>query len=150
MTASVSESSASEVSGYDGQLGYSDYNPSGGRMRGKKKSRGRRRSRKMYGGNNEENGPTGGEGSVVSQNDVNTQGPGQGQGQGSEQDGGRRRRGKTRKGKMYKGKIRKGKTRKGKVSKWIIHVKNYSRANNMDFRDALKDRNCKASYHKMK
>ena len=148
MTASVSESSASEVSGYDGQLGYSDYNPSGGRMREKKKSR-RRRSRKMYGGNNEENGPTGGEGSVVSQNDVSTQGPG------SEQDGGRRRRGKTHKGKMYKGKmykgkIRKGKTRKGKVSKWIIHVKNYSRTNNMDFRDALKDRNCKASYHKMK
>ena len=45
---------------------------------------------------------------------------------------------------------RKGKTRKGKVSKWITHVKNFSRANKMDFRDALKDPKCKASYHKMK
>ena len=57
------------------------------------------------------------------------------------QDGGRRRR---------KGKMNKGKTRKGKVSKWITHVKNFSRANKMDFRDALKDPKCKASYHKMK
>jgi len=57
------------------------------------------------------------------------------------QDGGRRRR---------KGKMQKGKTRKGKVSKWITHVKNFSRANKMDFRDALKDPKCKASYHKMK
>jgi hypothetical protein len=56
-------------------------------------------------------------------------------------DGGRRRR---------KGKMQKGKTRKGKVSKWITHVKNFSRANKMDFRDALKDPKCKASYHKMK
>jgi hypothetical protein len=58
-----------------------------------------------------------------------------------EQGGGRRRR---------KGKMQKGKTRKGKVSKWITHVKNFSRANKMDFRDALKDPKCKASYHKMK
>ena len=58
-----------------------------------------------------------------------------------EQDGGRRRR---------KGKMQKGKTRKGKVSKWITHVKNFSRVNKMDFRDALKDPKCKASYHKMK
>jgi hypothetical protein len=59
----------------------------------------------------------------------------------NKQNGGRRRR---------KGKIHKGKTRKGKVSKWITHVKNFSRANKMDFRDALKDPKCKASYHKMK
>jgi len=58
-----------------------------------------------------------------------------------DQGGGRRRR---------KGKMQKGKTRKGKVSKWITHVKNFSRANKMDFRDALKDPKCKASYHKMK
>ena len=45
---------------------------------------------------------------------------------------------------------RKGKTRKGKVSKWITHVKNFSRANKMDFRDALKNPKCKAEYHKMK
>ena len=44
----------------------------------------------------------------------------------------------------------KGKTRKGKVSKWITHVKNFSRANKMDFRDALKNPKCKAEYHKMK
>jgi len=42
------------------------------------------------------------------------------------------------------------KTRKGKVSKWITHVKNFSKANKMDFRDALKDPKCKSSYHKMK
>jgi len=55
--------------------------------------------------------------------------------------GGRRRR---------KGKMQKRKTRKGKVSKWITHVKNFSKTNKMDFRDALKDPKCKASYHKMK
>ncbi len=55
--------------------------------------------------------------------------------------GGRRRR---------KGKMQKGKTRKGKVSKWITHVKNFSKTNKMDFRDALKDPKCKSSYHKMK
>jgi hypothetical protein len=58
-----------------------------------------------------------------------------------DQGGGRRRR---------KGKMQKGKTRKGKVSKWITHVKNFSKTNKMDFRDALKDPKCKASYHKMK
>ena len=57
------------------------------------------------------------------------------------QGGGKRRR---------KGKMQKGKTRKGKVSKWITHVKNFSKTNKMDFRDALKDPKCKASYHKMK
>jgi hypothetical protein len=51
---------------------------------------------------------------------------------------------------MYKGKMYKGKTRKGKVSSWITHVKNFSRANKMDFRDALRDPKCKATYHKMK
>jgi hypothetical protein len=65
----------------------------------------------------------------------------QNQNQNQNQNGGRRRR---------KGKMNKGKTRKGKVSKWITHVKNFSRANKMDFRDALKDPKCKASYHKMK
>ena len=71
---------------------------------------------------------------------------GVGVGGGSEELQGGRRKSK----KMRNGKMKKSKARKGKVSKWIIHVKNYSRTNNMDFRDALKDRNCKASYHKMK
>ena len=56
-------------------------------------------------------------------------------------EGGRRRN---------KNKNKNKKTRKGKVSKWIIHVKNFSRTNKMDFRDALKDPKCKSSYHKMK
>lgn len=139
MTASVSESVGGEILGYEGSSGYSEYNSTGG-----KKKKSRRRSRKMYGGNDEvipnplpKGGmvyepPTGGMGEEV---------PGVGS------VGGRRRhrRGKTHKGKMYK-----GKTRKGKVSKWITHVKNFSRANKMDFRDALKDPRCKATYHKMK
>ena len=131
MTASVSESVGGEILGYEGSSGYSDYNSTGGR---KKKSR--RRSRKMYGGNEDIHVPlpSGGMGE-------------EGQGTIPGISGGRRRhrRGKTRKGKMYK-----GKTRKGKVSKWITHVKNFSRANKMDFRDALKDPRCKATYHKMK
>ena len=45
---------------------------------------------------------------------------------------------------------RKGKTRKGKASTWITHVKNFSKANKMDFRDALKNPKCKAEYHRMK
>ena len=162
MTASVSESVGGEVPAYDGQNGYSEYSASGGRRRGKKNSRRRRRSRKMYGGNDQSAGlgtlqepePEQEQAPKVSQNNGDSTGPGGGQGtvpdQMSGQDGGRRRRGKTHKGKMYKGKFRKGKTRKGKVSKWIIHVKNFSRTNKMDFRDALKDRNCKASYHRMK
>ena len=159
MTASVSESVGGEVPAYDGQNGYSEYSASGGRRRGKKNSR-RRRSRKMYGGNDQSAGlgtlqeQEQEQAPKVSQNNGDSTGPGGGQGtvpdQMSGQDGGRRRRGKTHKGKMYKGKFRKGKTRKGKVSKWIIHVKNFSRTNKMDFRDALKDRNCKASYHRMK
>ena len=63
----------------------------------------------------------------------------------NENQGGGRRRRKTRKGKIHK-----GKKHKGKVSKWITHVKNYSRANKIDFRQALRDPKCKASYHKMK
>jgi len=125
MTASVSESGSGGVDPYDGGTAYSEYNPSGGRRRGKRSSRrnSRRRSRKIYRGGNEESNGTG-NGSTVVDPTV----------------GGRRRRGKTQK----------GKTRKGKVSKWITHVKNFSKANKMDFRDALKDPKCKSTYHKMK
>jgi hypothetical protein len=63
----------------------------------------------------------------------------------NENQGGGRRSRKTRKGKIHI-----GKKHKGKVSKWITHVKNYSRANKIDFRQALRDPKCKASYHKMK
>jgi hypothetical protein len=134
MTASVSESGSGGVAAYDSGTAYSEYNSSGGRRRGKRSSRrnSRRRSRKMYrGGNEEQVGNTGngadngaGNGGTVVDPPV----------------GGRRRRGKTQK----------GKTRKGKVSKWITHVKNFSKANKMDFRDALKDPKCKSTYHKMK
>jgi hypothetical protein len=119
------------IEGYDGQENYTEYTSSGGskrRKRGKRNSRknSRRGSKKymkkMY---------RGGEGeSTESELPLS-----------EDQDGGRRRR---------KGKMQKGKTRKGKVSKWITHVKNFSRVNKMDFRDALKDPKCKASYHKMK
>lgn len=113
---------------------------------GKRRTRGKRNSRKrsqrkskkymkkMYRGGNDTNENT-------NEKEQLTQNQNQNQNQESEQDGGRRRR---------KGKMNKGKTRKGKVSKWITHVKNFSRANKMDFRDALKDPKCKASYHKMK
>jgi len=118
---------------------YTEYTSGGGskrRKRGKRNSRknSRRGSKKymkkMY---------RGGEGESTSAPESFSESiPGLGQ---DEQGGGRRRR---------KGKMQKGKTRKGKVSKWITHVKNFSRANKMDFRDALKDPKCKASYHKMK
>jgi hypothetical protein len=129
MTASVSESGSGGVAAYDGGTAYSEYNSSGGRRRGKRSSRrnSRRRSRKMYRGGIDETNGTGNGGSNV---DPNVEPP----------VGGRRRRGKTQK----------GKTRKGKVSKWITHVKNFSKANKMDFRDALKDPKCKSTYHKMK
>ena len=135
MTASVSESGSGGVAGYDGGTAYSEYNSSGGRRRGKRSSRrnSRRRSRKMYRGGNEESSHTangGTEGSVGTDVDPRVE----------PLTGGRRRRGKTQK----------GKTRKGKVSKWITHVKNFSKANKMDFRDALRDHKCKATYHKMK
>jgi len=128
MTASVSESGG--VDAYDGGTAYSDYNPSGGRRRGKRSSRrnSRRRSRKMYRGGNDNTPTNTGNGGTDVNGDPNVSG------------GGRRRRGKTQK----------GKTRKGKVSKWITHVKNFSKANKMDFRDALKDPKCKSTYHKMK
>jgi hypothetical protein len=134
MTASVSESGSGGVAAYDSGTAYSEYNSSGGRRRGKRSSRrnSRRRSRKMYRGGNEEQvdntGSEAGNGGI----DVNGNSDGT--------VGGRRRRGKNQK----------GKTRKGKVSKWITHVKNFSKANKMDFRDALKDPKCKSSYHKMK
>jgi len=123
MTASVSESTGGDVAPYDGGTAYSEYGASGGRRRGKRNSRRRSRKnmRKMYSGGEGELSITG---MPTSDN----------------QDGGRRRKGKTRK----------GKTRKGKVSKWITHVKNFSKANKMDFRDALKDPKCKSTYHKMK
>jgi len=120
---------------YGGQDNYTEYNPSGGskrRKRGKRNSgkNSRRRSKKymkkMY---------RGGEGESTLEPPVESLSVS------GDQGGGRRRR---------KGKMQKGKTRKGKVSKWITHVKNFSRANKMDFRDALKDPKCKASYHKMK
>ena len=142
MTASVSESVGGEVAAYDGGNAYSEYGASGGRRRVKRNSRrsSRRRSkkymRKMY---------RGGEGDKDVDVDVDVDGkppvkPPVTPPETSVTVGGRRRRGKTRK----------GKTRKGKVSKWITHVKNFSRANKMDFRDALKDPKCKATYHKMK
>jgi len=113
---------------------------------GKRRTRGKRNSRKrsqrkskrymkkMYRGGNDDTKDTTED---TTEKDQLTQN----HNQEPEQDGGRRRR---------KGKMNKGKTRKGKVSKWITHVKNFSRANKMDFRDALKDPKCKASYHKMK
>jgi hypothetical protein len=113
------------------------------RTRGKRNSRKRsqrkskRYMKKMYRGGNS------GEVKDELKSDAQKENQNQNQNQNQEdkQNGGRRRR---------KGKMNKGKTRKGKVSKWITHVKNFSRANKMDFRDALKDPKCKASYHKMK
>ena len=126
-----------EPKGYAGPV-LSEYK--GGRKRRKSGKRGKRRSsrksrkymKKMYrGGNTDEienknqnkNENESDESNELTENE-NLQG------------GGRRKR--------------KGKTRKGKVSKWITHVKNFSRANKMDFRDALKNPKCKAEYHKMK
>ena len=129
------------IESYGGQENYTEYNPSGGskrRKRGKRNSgkNSRRRSKKymkkMYRGGEVE--------STSAPESFSEPIPGPGPGP-DDQGGGRRRR---------KGKMQKGKTRKGKVSKWITHVKNFSRANKMDFRDALKDPKCKASYHKMK
>lgn len=144
-----------EITGYEGPTTYSDYG--GGsrrRKRGKRNSKknSRRRSKKymkkMYRGGAEEE-------ETVSQDTSETKYE---SGSGSENKdtdpedvvepsvGGRRKSRKMRKGKMNKSK----KMRKGKVSKWITHVKNFARANKMDFRDALKDPKCKSSYHKMK
>jgi hypothetical protein len=141
MTASVSESVGGEILGYEGSSGYSDYNASGGKKNSRRRSK--KNMGKMYGGTEEQS--------------TSEFIPGVKGGMGAEHTGGRRRRrtGKMRKGKMYKGKMHKGKmykgkTRKGKVSSWITHVKNFSRANKMDFRDALRDPKCKATYHKMK
>ena len=150
MPESVAESPAvggETVEPYNGGNAYSEYNNlAGGRRRGRRSTRrnmrrrSRRNMRRMYRGGEDVVTNTGGE-----------DGP---PNIGGEMDiiGGRRRRrrGKTHKGKMHKGKMHKGKTRRGKVSKWINHVKHFSRVNKMDFRDALKHPNCKATYHKMK
>ena len=134
------------------QKSFEPYQPESGlpysSLGGKRRTRGKRNSRKrsqrkskkymrkMYrGGNDATDGANKDTNEDTNKKDQLTQD------QESEQGGGRRRR---------KGKMNKGKTRKGKVSKWITHVKNFSRANKMDFRDALKDPKCKASYHKMK
>lgn len=137
MPSHESVGSGDPVEGYAGPV-LSEYK--GGRKRRKSGKRGKRRSsrksrkymKKMYrGGNTDEienknqnkNENESDESNELTENE-NSQG------------GGRRKR--------------KGKTRKGKVSKWITHVKNFSRANKMDFRDALKNPKCKAEYHKMK
>jgi hypothetical protein len=118
------------------------YGGSKRRKRGKRNSKknSRRRSKKymkkMYRGGDVEDAPE-----TTSESDNKEQVKDVDTGTMNNTVGGRRRR---------KGKMQKKKTRKGKVSKWITHVKNFSRANKMDFRDALKDPKCKASYHKMK
>jgi hypothetical protein len=158
MTASVSEfGGTSEIAAYDGASGYSEYGSAstGGRKRGKRNSR--RRSRKymkrMYRGGaedaSEEEPPAPPE--PEPEPELESETPPPPPPPPGLKVGGRRRKGKTHKGKMHKGKMHRMKTRKGKkVSKWITHVKNFSRANKMDFRDALKDPRCKAAYHKMK
>jgi hypothetical protein len=146
--ASLTEEDQGHVEPYDSGSGLA-YSSLGGkrrtrRTRGKRNSRKRsqrkskRYMKKMYrgGDNAEEKGEL-----QLKESEEHKQDQEQDQDQKQNQDGGRRRR---------KGKIHKGKSRKGKVSKWITHVKNFSRANKMDFRDALKDPKCKASYHKMK
>ena len=114
----------------------------GGRKRRKSGKRGKRRSsrksrkymKKMYRGGNKaiESTRSDEDGSTESNENEN-----ENKNENENSQGGGRRK-------------RKGKTRKGKVSKWITHVKNFSRANKMDFRDALKNPKCKAEYHKMK
>jgi hypothetical protein len=150
--ASLTEEDQGGIESYESGSGLA-YSTYGGkrrtrRTRGKRNSRkrnSRKRSqrkskkymKKMYrGGNNDENN----EEKEQSQESQESQSE-ESREQKQDQDGGKRRR----KGKMYK-----GKSRKGKISSWITHVKNFSKANKMDFRDALKDPKCKASYHKMK
>lgn len=141
-----------EITGYEGKQDYSEY--AGGsrrRKRGKRNSKknSRRRSKKymkkMYRGGAEEEQQAEaeaekGETSESENKDTDLEDAVE------PSVGGRRKSRKMRKGKMNKSK----KMRKGKVSKWITHVKNFARANKMDFRDALKDPKCKSSYHKMK
>jgi len=139
------------IVGYAGEQNFSEYN--GGRKRGKRNSKktSRRRSKKymkkMYrGGSDEDNSSEDNKHSEESSDPNGEPSPTpEATGDMTPKSGGRR---KSRK--MYKGKMHKGKTRKGKVSKWITHVKNFARANKMDFRDALKNPKCKSSYHKMK
>ena len=127
---------SSEPGEPEGYTGPEQFAAIGGRKRRKSGKRGKRRSsrksrkymKKMYRGGNKE---------IENKNEIESTESIESTGSDEEtQAGGRRKR--------------KGKTRKGKVSKWITHVKNFSRANKMDFRDALKDPKCKASYHKMK
>ena len=134
MPSHESVGSGDPVEGYAGPV-LSEYK--GGRKRRKSGKRGKRRSsrksrkymKKMYrGGKLDEDGSDEDGSTRLDENESN--------GNENSQGGGRRKR--------------KGKTRKGKVSKWITHVKNFSRANKMDFRDALKNPKCKAEYHKMK
>lgn len=154
MTASLTEEDKGGVVGYDGAVNYSEYNAGTGgsrRRKSRKNRKGGRKSKKymkrMYrGGNQEEklhNEPSADE-DVSNENDE-TNGENVTNDKEATSVGGRRRSKKMRKGKMQK-----QKSRKGKVSKWITHVKNFSRVNKMDFRDALKDPKCKSSYHKMK
>jgi hypothetical protein len=151
MTASLTEEDQGGVVGYDGAVNYSEYNAGTGGSRrrkgGKRGKRGRKSKkymRRMYrGGNQEEKSDP----EPSAEADTTTdEGASNDEPESPESPVGGRRRSK----KMRKGKMHKGKSRKGKVSKWITHVKNFSRANKMDFRDALKDPKCKASYHKMK
>jgi hypothetical protein len=145
--ASLTEEDQGGIESYESGSGLA-YSTYGGKRRTRRtrRTRGKRNSRKrsqrkskkymkkMYrGGNNDENNEEK-EQSQQSQSEESRE-------QKQDQDGGKRRR---------KGKIHKGKSRKGKISSWITHVKNFSKANKMDFRDALKDPKCKASYHKMK
>ena len=126
----MSSPESGEPEGYAGP----ELSTIGGRKRRKSGKRGKRRSsrksrkymKKMYRGG-DPSGPENESEKIKIESTESDENP---------QAGGRRKR--------------KGKTRKGKVSKWITHVKNFSRANKMDFRDALKDPKCKASYHKMK
>jgi hypothetical protein len=150
MTASLTEEAPGDVVGYDGAVNYSEYNAGTGGSRrrkgGKRGKRGRKSKkymRRMYrGGNQEENSDP----EPSAEVDTTDEGASNDESASPESPVGGRRRSK----KMRKGKMRKGKSRKGKVSKWITHVKNFSRTNKIDFRDALKDPKCKAAYHKMK
>ena len=138
MPSHESVGSGDPVEGYAGPV-LSEYK--GGRKRRKSGKRGKRRSsrksrkymKKMYRGGNKETGNESFESTRSDEDESNENKLTENE---NSQGGGRRKR--------------KGKTRKGKVSKWITHVKNFSRANKMDFRDALKNPKCKAEYHKMK
>jgi len=156
MTTSLTEEDKGGVVGYDGAVNYSEYNAGTGGSRRRKGGKRGRKSKKhmkrMYKGGNQEqkSEPEPSVDEDVSNDDAVTNSENVTNDNTTPPVGGRRRSKKMHKGKMHKGKIHKGKSRKGKVSKWITHVKNFSRDNKIDFRDALKDARCKASYHKKK